>query len=197
MYRPLTSDITTGRKRSPEAYGAVLASARALLEEIGFERLTIEGVAARAGVGKATIYRWWPSKGALVVEAFLTAVAPTLTFPRSKSARKDLAIQLRREARVYSGRIGQIVREMIGSGQFDRETMRLFDEGYLRPRRTAAKQALQRGIDQGEFRKDIDLDAAVDALHAPIFHRLLVGYDTNNDRFLNALVEIVLDGISV
>jgi AcrR family transcriptional regulator len=197
MYRPLASDATTGRKRSPAAYGAILETTQTLLEEIGFEKLTIEGVAARAGVGKATIYRWWPSKGALVVEAFLTAVAPTTAFTMGDSASEDIRTQSRRLARAYNGKTGKIVREMIGSGQFDPETMRLFDEGYLKPRRTAAKQALQRGIAQGEFRRDIDLDAVVDALYAPIFHRLLVGHASNNEKFVKSLVDLVLAGIEL
>jgi AcrR family transcriptional regulator len=197
MYRPLASDATTGRKRSPEAYGAILETTQTLLEDIGFEKLTIEGVAARAGVGKATIYRWWPSKGALVVEAFLTAVAPSTAFTMGDSASKDIRAQSRRLARAYNGKMGKIVREMIGSGQFDPETMRLFDEGYLKPRRAAAKQALRRGIAQGEFRRDIDLDAVVDVLYAPIFHRLLVGHASNNDRFVKSLVDLVLGGIEL
>jgi AcrR family transcriptional regulator len=196
MYRPLSSDAATGRKRSPAAYGAILETTHSLLEEIGFEKLTIEGVAARAGVGKATIYRWWPSKGALVVEAFLTAVAPTIAFTMGDSASKDIRAQSRRLARAYNGKTGKIIREMIGSGQFDPETMRLFDEGYLKPRRLAAKQALQRGISQGEFRQDIDLDAVVDALYAPIFHRLLVGHASNNEQFVNSLTDTVLRGIA-
>jgi AcrR family transcriptional regulator len=197
MYRPLSSDATTGRKRSPAAYGAILETTHKLLEEIGFEKLTIEGVAARAGVGKATIYRWWPSKGALVVEAFLTAVAPATAFTLGDSASKDIRAQSRRLARAYNGKTGKIVREMIGSGQFDPETMRLFDEGYLKPRRAAAKQVLQRGIAQGEFRHDIDLDAVVDALYSPIFYRLLVGHASNDEQFVTSLVDLILGGIEL
>jgi AcrR family transcriptional regulator len=197
MYRPLASDAATGRKRSPEAYGAILETTQTLLEEIGFEKLTIEGVASRAGVGKATIYRWWPSKGALAVEAFLTAVAPSTAFTIGESASRDLRAQCRRLARTYNGKMGKIVREIIGSGQFDSETMRLFDEGYLKPRRAAAKQVLQRGIAQGEFRRDIDLDAVVDALYAPIFHRLLLGHASNNEQFVKSLLDLVLGGISL
>jgi AcrR family transcriptional regulator len=196
MYRPLENDAATGRRRSPEAYGAILETTHTLLAEIGFARLTIEGVAARAGVGKATIYRWWPTKSALVVEAFLAVVAPTMVFPVSKSARRDITAQLRRVARFFEGKTGKIVREIIGSGQFDPETMRLFDEGYLKPRRVAAKQVLLRGIDQREFRKSIDLDAVVDALFAPIFNRLLIGYGTNDEDYIDSLVDVVLNGIS-
>jgi Tetracyclin repressor-like, C-terminal domain len=113
------------------------------------------------------------------------------------AASKDILAQSRRLVRAYNGKTGKIVREMIGSGQFNPETMRLFDEGYLKPRRAAAKQVLQRGIAQGEFRHDIDLDAVVDALYAPIFHRLLVGHASNNDQFVKSLVNLVLDGIAL
>jgi AcrR family transcriptional regulator len=168
-----------------------------LLEEIGFDKLSIEGVAARAGVGKATIYRWWPSKGALAMEAFLGAVAPTIAFPATASARNDMTTQIHKVAKAYRGKTGRIVREMIGLGQFDPETMRLFVEGYLEPRRSVAKAVLQRGVDQGEFRAAIDLDVIVDALYGPIFHRLLTAHATIGDRFIDTHVKLVLDSIAL
>ena len=186
-----------GRLRSPEAYGAILAATQSLLEENGFNKLTIEGVAARACVGKATIYRWWPTKSALVVEAALAAIAPASATAVARSARKEISAQLRRTAKAIAGRTGKIVREVIGAGQFDPETMHLFDEGYLKPRRIATKQVLQRGIEQGEFRKDIDLDAVTDALYAPLYHRLLVGHESNDEQFLGSLYQLILNGIAI
>ena len=196
MSRALTADPATGRRRNNASRDAILDATHALLEETGFDKLSLEGVAARAGVGKATIYRWWPSKGTLAMDSFLRAVAPTIAFPTTASARDDITTQIHKVAKAYRGKTGRIVREMIGLGQFDPETMRLFVEGYLQPRRLAAKSALQRGIDHGEFRGAIDLDIIVDALYAPIFHRLLTAHAEIIASFIDAHVNRVLDSIS-
>jgi AcrR family transcriptional regulator len=87
----MSTALAPSRKRSNSARQAILTAAFALLEEEGFERLSIEGVAARAGVGKTTIYRWWPTKGVMAVEAFLEAVTPAIAFRRSRSARADMS----------------------------------------------------------------------------------------------------------
>jgi AcrR family transcriptional regulator len=197
MSRTLSSVPTTGRRRSNASREAILAATHALLEELGYEKLSIEGIAARAAVGKATIYRWWPSKGALAMEAFLDAVAPAITFPETQSARADLLVQIRKVAKAYRGKTGQIVREMIALGQFDAETRRVFIEGYLEPRRHAAKQVIQRGVAQGEFRRSIDPDVAVDALYGPIFHRMLTTHAPIDDGFAEAHVALVMDGLAV
>src|SRR5258708_15913429 len=91
------------RKRSNSARQAILTAAFALLEEEGFEHLSIEGVAARAGVGKTTIYRWWPTKGVLAVEAFLEAVTPAIPLPQSGAARIDIVRPMNALAQLYLG----------------------------------------------------------------------------------------------
>lgn len=192
-----THEEGPGRPRSDACHEAILRATHELLEEVGFAKLSIEGVAARAKVGKTTIYRWWSSKGALAMDAFLAAVSPALSFPTTASARADIEAQVRKLARVYRGRTGHIIREMLGFGLLDPDTMKLFYEGYLAPRRAAGKEVLQRGIDAGEFRTGFDLESMVDALYAPIFHRLLIGHGPIDDAFVTQLLDMVLDGIAV
>lgn len=167
-----------------------------LLEDVGFDKLSIEGIAARAGVGKATIYRWWNGKGPLAIEAFLEAIAPRIAFPESSSAIADLKNQVPRVAQAYRGKTGRILREILALSQSDRETNKLFVEGYLEPRRTAAKTVLQRGVKQGQLREGLDLDVVVDAIYGPIFHRMLTGHAPLSDAFVNTLLDVVLIGIS-
>jgi AcrR family transcriptional regulator len=185
-----------GRRRSNESRDAILKATNELLEEVGFAKLSIEGIAARAGVGKTTIYRWWTSKGTLAIEAFLDAVAPQIAFPCTSSAVADIKAQIPKVAKVYRGRTGRIICELIALGQTDPETRRLFVAGYLEPRRSAAKQVLQRGIEQGELRDDIDLDVVVDALYGPLFHRMLTGHAGLSDTFVRTHVALVLDSAS-
>lgn len=196
MKRAALPDQRPGRPRSQSARDAVLKATWSIIEESGLDSLSIEAVAERAAVAKTTIYRGWKNKGALAVEAFLMAVSPTLAFPNTGSAKEDIRRQMEQLARLYRGKTGRVVCEMIGNGQFDRETLKLFYEGYLSPRRAAAKAVLQRGIDLGEFKSDIDTEAVIDALYAPLFHRVLIGHAPNNTQFLTFLADTVLGAIS-
>jgi len=183
------------RKRSNSARQAILTAAFALLEEEGFERLSIEGVAARAGVGKTTIYRWWPTKGVLVVEAFIEAVTPAIAFRQSGSARADIVRQMKALAKLYRGHTGRLVCQMIGAGQLDLEMRKAFTEGFINLRRECAYAAFQRGVAGGEFRADVDRDVAIDALYSPIYYRLLASGAPIDDAFLDRHIDLVLRGL--
>ncbi|WP_052359986.1 TetR/AcrR family transcriptional regulator [Solidesulfovibrio alcoholivorans] len=185
-----------GRPRSDAARSAVLEAAYGLLEEAGFSRLTMEGIAARAGVGKATLYRWWPGKGAVAMEAFLAVVSPKIAFPHTVSAVADITAQMLRLAAAYRGTIGKIVCEMIALGQADPEIRAAFLDGYMFPRRDAAKEALRRGIASGEIRADADLELAVDALYAPIFHRMLLRHQPLDDAFVRGIAALVFTSLA-
>jgi AcrR family transcriptional regulator len=157
--------------------------------------MSIEGVAARAGVGKATVYRWWSGKGVLAVEAFMEAIAPSIAFRETASARADIERQLKLLAEAYRGKAGEILKEMIGFSQSDAETREAFFVGYLKPRREAAKAALQRGIDQGEFQSNLDPEVLVDALYGPLIYRMLTGYYPIDNNFINQIRRVVFEGI--
>jgi AcrR family transcriptional regulator len=184
-----------GRRRSEASRKAILDATYELLKTVGFHRMSIEGVASRAGVGKATIYRWWRSKGALAVEAFMEAVAPSIAFCETGSARADIERQMKHLAEAYRGRTGEILTEMIGFGQCDAEMREAFLVGYVQPRREAAKAALQRGIDQGEFQPNLDLEALVDALYGPLVYRMVTGYYPIDTKFDDQTRRIVFQGI--
>lgn len=189
-------DPATGRRRNPATHDAILDATSILLEEIGFDKLSLEGVAARAGVGKATIYRWWPNKSALAMEALLREVGPNVAFPETECARQDIEDQIRKLAALYRGKIGRVVCEMIGLSQFDVDTMRLFNENFLDPRRNSTKQVLLRGIENGEFKADLDFDVVFDLLYGPIIQRMLMRHAGIDERHVDLHVALVLDGIS-
>ncbi|MDR3641240.1 MAG: TetR/AcrR family transcriptional regulator [Humidesulfovibrio sp.] len=173
-----------GRPRSDAVRTVVLKAANDLLEEVGFAKLTMEGIAAKAGVSKATLYRWWPSKGAVAMDAFMAATVPRITFPQTDSAVADVTAQMLLLAQAYRGVTGRLVRELIGLGQSDPEMLKTFISGYLVPRRGATKEVLRRGIASGEIRTDVDLEILVDSLYAPIFHRLLLQHLPLEDAFV-------------
>jgi AcrR family transcriptional regulator len=184
-----------GRKRDEAARQAILSAAFALMQESGLSAFSIEGVAARAGVGKTTIYRWWASKGLLAVEAFLVTAEPTIEFPESASTRADILRQMQSLATLYRGPTGQVVRDMLGAAQHDSAMREAFNAGFLEPRRQMARSVFQRGVERGEFLSTISADAAIDALWAPIYYRMLVSGTAIDEAFVNAHADIVLRGL--
>ncbi len=184
-----------GRPRSSASRAAILKAAYQILRERGFAGFTVEGVAARAGAGKATIYRWWQSKGTLAIEAFLVAIAPRMdSVPLTDSAIADLRRQVHVAATLYRGRVGQLLRELIALGQEDSETSRALRSDFVEPRRQAALGALRRAQATGEISAAIDIEVLSDALWGPIFHRLLVSRMPLDRSFIDKLLDLVLGG---
>lgn len=184
-----------GRPRGDEARLAILNAANALLEEEGLAGFTIEGVAARAGTARSTIYRWWPSRGALAMAGFLAETAPKIAYRPAESAVAEIREQMQRVARVYGGKVGRIIAAIVAQGQGDPETLRAFVDGYVRPRRADAMRALQRGIEVGELRAEIDCEVVLDALYGPITYRLLVPHAPLTAAWAGALADHVFSDL--
>jgi AcrR family transcriptional regulator len=185
-----------GRPRSEEARLSILRSTSKLLAKQGFSELTIEAVAAHAGVGKATVYRWWPDKAALVADAFASSTTHKLHFPDTGSLRKDMSGQMRQLIKIFRSRRGRIVSAMLGAGQSDSSLIAAFRERFLKPRRREAYATLRRGIQRGELRKNIDMDLLLDSLYGPIYMRFLIGHDKLTPQFVEGLCELALSGSS-
>src|SRR5208282_62210 len=158
-----------GRPRSEEAKAAIFRSALRLLAKNGFADLTVEDVAAEANVGKATVYRWWPNKAALIADAFASSTTRKLHFPDTGSVGKDISQQMQQLVKVFRGPRGRIVSAILAGGQSDKELISAFRERFLWPRRREAYATLQRGIRRGELRKDVDMDLILDSLYGPIY----------------------------
>jgi AcrR family transcriptional regulator len=183
-----------GRPRSEQAHSAILRSTLKLLGQNGFSELTIESVAARAGVGKATVYRWWPNKAALIADAFASSTTRKLHFPDTGSVRADMSQQMHQVIKIFNSRRGRIVSAILGGGQSDRDLIAAFRERFLWPRRREAYATLKRGILRGELRKDVDMDLLLDSLYGPIYMRFLIRHDKLTPEFVDSLCELVLRG---
>jgi AcrR family transcriptional regulator len=116
-----------------------------LLAKKGFSEFTIEAVAAHASVGKATVYRWWPDKAALIADAFASSTTRKLHFPDTGSVRTDMSQQMRQLVKILLSRRGRIVSAMLGAGQSDSSLIAAFRERFLTPRRQEAYATLRRG----------------------------------------------------
>ena len=183
-----------GRPRSQQARTAILRSALKLLGKNGFSDLTIEDIAAHASVGKATVYRWWPNKAALVADAFASSTTRKLHFPDTGSIRSDMSQQMRQLVKVFLSRRGRIVSAILAGGQSDRDLIAAFRERFLWPRRHEAYATLRRGIERGELRKNVDMDLLLDSLYGPIYMRFLIQHAKLTADFVDHLCELVLDG---
>src|SRR6266568_3388212 len=159
-----------GRPRSERAHEAILEATLDLLLEEGFTRMSIEAVAGRAGVGKATIYRRWPSKADLVVEAVACMKEQPFVDPDSGGVREDL-VYLARQA---------------------------FRRHIVEPRRRIAADVLRRGVERGEIRADIDIELALDVLMGFVSYRHMIsaGRPSYDRAGMEGVIDLLLDGIA-
>jgi len=185
---------TPGRPRSEDARKAILRSTLRLLQETGFPELSIEAIAADADVGKATVYRWWPNKAALVADAFSSSADEELRFPNTGSVRDDVSIQMKHLVRVLRGRRGRIVAALIGGGQSDPELIQAFRDRFMMPRRQEAYETLRRGISRGELPADLDLDLTLDTLYGALYMRFLIRHSGLTEDYVDEVVGLVMEG---
>lgn len=183
-----------GRPRSEHARQAILRSTLDLLQKIGFADLTIEAIAADAEVSKATVYRWWPNKGSLVVDAFASSTESKLHFPDTGSVYQDVSFQMRRVIAIFRSPRGKIVAALLGAGQSDPELLEAFRDRFLRPRRQEAYRTLRRAIERGELPRNLDLDLTLDILYGAIYMRFIIRHDELSANYVNEVCRLVLRG---
>src|SRR5262245_19385637 len=183
---------SAGRPRSVEAHKAILDATLELLVEVGFSGLTVEGVAQRAGVGKATIYRRWPSKLPLVVEAF--SQLPALEEVDSGNLVEDLTAMLRSYLPLVNQTpLATVLPSLAGERAHNPELSKLFDP-VMKERRQPLIRALERAIARGELPPGLDVDLAADLIVGPIAVKVMNGSRVS-PRSVAAIVELALRGI--
>jgi AcrR family transcriptional regulator len=190
-------DKTTLRRDPSTTTAAILGAALELGEKQGFEGLTVEGISARSGIAKTTIYRRWQNVGAIVMDAFLAEVTRLAPIQTRATARESLSASMRLLARAYRGRLGKILRSLLGRAQADENLREAVRNRWVEPRRQVAREIVRNGIESGELRAGLDPDVVLDALYGPFYHRLLVPYENAamSDAFIDALVDIVFGGL--
>jgi AcrR family transcriptional regulator len=184
-----------GRPRSEKTEKAILAAAYKLLMEDGFQSVTVDSIAKEAGVSKATIYKWWPNKASVVADSFFAAAQQRIHTPDTGSVEKDLLLQLGNLSDFLETDRGRVITELIAQGQFDQDVANAYRTRYFAPRRLEAREILQRGLDRGELKKDMNIELSIDLIFAPLFYRMLVtGAEVDSD-FIKNVVFYVLSGI--
>jgi AcrR family transcriptional regulator len=183
-----------GRPRSETARRNVLAAARKLLEERGLPGLTVEGIAAEAGVGKPTIYRHWPNAQAVAMDAFLEGGDRASGEPLGGSPLGALRRQLAGIAVAFASPAGRSTAAMIAAAQNDSELAKVFRQRFIMRGRETGRALLLQAIEQGAVRPDLDLEVALDLIYAPLFFRLLIGHGPLDRDFTDTLLDTALEG---
>lgn len=184
-----------GRPRNADAEKAILAASYDLLLENGFGAVTIEKIAERARVSKATIYKWWPNKAAVIMDGYLSAAAERLPVPDTGSVFNDVFIHANNLSTFLTSQEGKIITEIIGEGQFDPGLAEAYRTRYFNPRRIEARLLLKRGIERGELKESLDVDVSIDLVYGPIFYRLLVIGEKLDETYIRTLVTSAFEGI--
>ncbi|MGI8448594.1 MAG: TetR/AcrR family transcriptional regulator [Streptosporangiaceae bacterium] len=198
----MSSDVTAeapqrGRPRSERARTAILEAASGLLLARGLSAVSMDAVAERAGVSKATIYRWWPTKETLALDALYTEWAAARPHPRDTgSLRGDLLSLLRPWARLAGSRpYGRVVAALLTEAQTDPVFAAEYRQRFVEPRREQGREIFRRAIERGEIPVATKVEVALDLLYGPLYHRLLHGHAPLNDRFVREVIDMLLDGV--
>lgn len=184
-----------GRPRSEKSKEAILDAAFRLLARIGYDRFTIEAVAAEAGAGKTTIYRWWKTKAALAVEAFFHATTDELAMPDTGSAQQDFREQIGQLADLLRGDRGRAFAAMLGGARSDPALARELGERWLAPRRQWGFARMMSAQANGELREEVNVPAALALLYGPLYSPILFGGDVPDGNAVNDYLNLACSAI--
>ncbi len=185
-----------GRPRSEKARRAILDAAAELLLLRGLDAVSMDAVAQRAGVSKATIYRWWPSKERLALDALLDWTDASAPVRDTGSLREDVLALVRPWVREIRHRpFGPVIAALVNEAQSDPKFADAYRTHFVEPRRDAMRAVFARAAERGEVPADLDVEVALDLIYGAVYHRLLHGHAKLTDRFARDVVELALNGI--
>ena len=186
-----------GRRPAAEVRKEILEAAAELLFDDGMAGFTIEKVANVSGASKMTIYKWWPSKGALALDGYFHRVDPELVFPDTGDIEADLRTQLHSFLQVIChSPAGRVIGELIGQAQSDPDLKAAYLARYSGPRRAKAVAAIETAKARGQLRANLDPETVVDQLWGACYHRLLLPDQPLTDEFVDALVDNLFHAIA-
>ena len=185
------SPASRGRPRDPRTRTAILTAARALLDKGGLTAVTIEAIAAKAGVSRPTIYRYWPNAPAVAMAAFLEAASATAA-KTSRSPLAALRAQLHAVADAFAAPAGRSVAAMVAAAQSETELAKAFRNEFIARNRDAARLMLERCIAERLVVPPADIDLALDLVFGPLFYRLLMGHAPITRGFVDQLLDAVI-----
>jgi len=197
MTRTPDDSQSTGRRGRPprvaaSAHAAILDAVHDLLKEKSVRDLTMEEVARRAKVGKPTLYKWWPTKAALVLAMFHERIASQAPVPETATVEESIRLKTRRLIREFNGLFGKVMADLIAEGQSEPDLLRDLTEQHMAPRRDATAADIERAKIDGEFLTEMDTGLVIDAIFGPIYFRLLMRQQPLTEAYGDALIEQAL-----
>ncbi|WP_263385092.1 TetR/AcrR family transcriptional regulator [Granulicella arctica] len=197
MSKSRPKPLPMGRPRSDAAvsHTAIMDALSGLLEEKPARDLTMDAVAKRAGVGKPTLYKWWPSKAALIMAMFHERFNVILEIPGATTAEEALRIRVKHLVVQCNGLFGKVVADLIAEGQGDPSILEELYESHIRPRRASTVADIERGVASGEFVAETDPELLLDAIVAPLYLRLLLRHPAVTEEYGDQLIDKALLGI--
>lgn len=184
-----------GRPRNDDLDRRVLQTAWEQVLRNGFRATSMESISSESGVVKASIYRRWPNKAAVVMDAFMQEFGRDTAFPESPSALESVRLQLRAQARAFCGNFGTLLKSLVGEAQFDAELAEALRERWVSPRRAMVGAVLRRATAQQEIPDDTDIEQTIDLLYAPINYRLLFGTGPVTEEYVESVFGQVIGGL--
>jgi len=186
-----------GRPRSEtaESHAAILDAVYQLLQEKPAGNLTMEAVAQRAGVGKPTLYKWWPNKAALIMAMFQERLVGKFENLEAPTIEALIRIKMRNTVREFNGLFGKVMADLIAEGQSDPFVLKELYEKHIAVRRAATVADIEKGKLTGEFASDTDAELLVDAIFGPVYYRMLLELEPLTEEYGERLIDQVLRGV--
>lgn len=189
--------MASGARRSEDARRAILSAALAITGESGYERASIEAIARRAGTGKQTIYRWWPTKAAVLQEAVEDALGASTAFPDTADLVRDLRDQMTGVVAFFvDPELGPVFRGLVAAAQSDPDVADATLRSLFAPRRRVAVDRIAAEQHRGRLDPDADPELLVDLLYAPLYYRLLITRAPLDDTYVEKLITAVVAPLS-
>ena len=185
-----------GRPRDEACRNRIRDAALELLEEVGFANVTCDAIAQRSGSSKATIYRWWPDKTAVLIDAFVEIVTPELPLRETATLEEYVTVHMRQFARVVSGRNGRLLAAVIAAAQNDPEVEAAFLSHWIKPRRAISRKALQKFKNEGLLPDRFDIEQILDAMYGPLYFRLTVRHGKLSPAYAESLAAMLVHGLA-
>jgi len=185
-----------GRPRSEKSRKNILKATNSLLLHTSVQELSIEAIAKKAKVGKTTIYRWWPNKAAVVMDALISQPGLAAPLPTPKNNAEAITLQLERLIRMLDSSNGDTIAQLFSEAQASKEGRDIFTNNFLSPLVDAFQYSLEQGIKEKEFRSSLEIKTAIDMLCGPIFFRLMAHPHNLNEDFVKSYPKEALRLIS-
>ncbi|MGW5864184.1 TetR/AcrR family transcriptional regulator [Streptomyces sp. NPDC055239] len=188
--------MTNVRRRGSDLTEAIMRTTMELGQEIGYAKLSIEAVAARAGAGKHTIYRRWPSKGALLLDSLMSLNGPTLDYPDTGDVMADLRQQIYAAVDLLArGPFSPLFQALIGEAQHDPKVAAALNERFIAPQAAKTVARLKSAQEQGQLSPAFDLNLAMAILSGPLYFQFLITQEPLSHEYVDGMLEALFAGM--